>query len=152
MTDPLAEESPQHTAPLNGYPPPVASGILLLVDDDPTMLRLARLTFMADFKQVLSSEDPREGLRLAMTYKPAVILLDNDMPGMTGVEMLKLLKDMPATRHIPVIMLTGNNTEANVMEALSHQVAGYLLKPCDPQNLHQTVMKALPGKGASPDA
>jgi CheY-like chemotaxis protein len=116
---------------------------LLVVDDDPSMLRLVKLVFRNDFKQILSSDEPPEGLRLAMTYKPALILLDNDMPGMTGVEMLKQLKTMPATQSIPVIMLTGNNHEATVKTALGYQVAAYLLKPCDPETLFQTVIQVL---------
>ncbi|PIQ27034.1 hypothetical protein COW36_03150 [bacterium (Candidatus Blackallbacteria) CG17_big_fil_post_rev_8_21_14_2_50_48_46] len=116
---------------------------LLMVDDDPTMLRLIQLVFRSDFKKILSSDDPREGLRLAMTYKPDLILLDNDMPGLKGVEVLQQLKEMPATRHIPVIMLTGNNNLETVKKALGFQVTAYLLKPCEPKTLFETVMKAL---------
>ena len=56
---------------------------------------------------------------------------------------IKQLKEMPSTQHIPVIMLTGNNGENTVKTALKYQVAGYLLKPCDPENLFQSVFKTL---------
>ena len=117
---------------------------LLVIDDDPTMLRLVNLVFRQDFGQVLSSQDPREGLRLALTYKPDLILLDHDMPEMKGIEVLKQLKQMPPTQQIPVIMLTGNNQEATVLAALGCQVSGYLLKPCAPEALFQAVMNILP--------
>lgn len=124
-------------------PPPFLQKKLLVVDDDPTMLRLIKLVFRGHFAEVLSSEDPHEGLRLAMVNKPVLILLDNDMPGLKGLDLLKQLKEMPSTQHIPVIMLTGNNGENTVKTALKYQVAGYLLKPCDPENLFQSVFKTL---------
>lgn len=99
---------------------------------------------MAILLEILSSEDPHEGLRTnGYVYKPVLILLDNDMPGLKGLDLLKQLKEMPSTQHIPVIMLTGNNGENTVKTALKYQVAGYLLKPCDPENLFQSVFKTL---------
>lgn len=126
-------------------PPPTHK--LLVVDDDPTMLRLVKLVFRSQFAEILSSADPREGLRLAMTYKPALMLIDNDMPGLKGVELLQQIKEMPSTQHIPVIMLTGNNGETTVETALKYQVAAYLLKPCAPDILFQTVMDTLKKQG-----
>ena len=137
--------------PLIPMPSPFLKKKLLIVDDDPSMLRLVKLVFRDHIAEVLSSEDPREGLRLAMTYKPALILLDNDMPGLKGIDLLKQLKEMPGTTHIPVIMLTGNNGEETVKTAVKYQVAGYLLKPCEPETLFQTVFKTLERKSAQTD-
>jgi len=113
--------------------------ILLSIDDDPSMLKLVKQVFAQDFKRILTSEDPREGLRLAMIYKPDLILLDNDMPGLSGLEILAQLRDMPGTQEIPVFMQTGNSQEETVYAALKHQIAGYLLKPLEPEVLHQQI-------------
>lgn len=116
---------------------------LLAIDDDPTLLRLLKLLFAHDFSEILVSEDPHEGLRLAITYKPALILVDNEMPGMLGVEFLAQVKNMPATRDIPVILLTGDNQQETVLNARQHHADAYLLKPCQPQDLREIVFKTL---------
>lgn len=119
---------------------------LLAVDDDPGMLRLIQLLFAQDFADILVSEDPHEGLRLAITYKPTLVLLDNDMPGMQGLEVLAQLRSMPTTRSIPVILLTADNQLESVLSARQHQANAYLLKPCNPQVLRETVIKTLLNK------
>lgn len=119
------------------------SKTLLVIDDEPTMRKLVELTFRNELKQVLMASEAHEGLRLAMTYKPDVICSDNNMPGMEGIELLKYLSESPVTQHIPVIMLTGDSSEQAVFTAAKYKVAGYLLKPCDPEMLYDTVMKAL---------
>ncbi|PKL74618.1 MAG: hypothetical protein CVV27_19570 [Candidatus Melainabacteria bacterium HGW-Melainabacteria-1] len=108
---------------------------LLAIDDDVSMLSLVRLLLEPQLARVWTSEDPHEGLRLAIIHKPSLILLDNHMRDMNGIEVLHQLRKMPATREIPVIMLTGDNSLATVQTAAREQVAGYLLKPCDPQDL-----------------
>jgi CheY-like chemotaxis protein len=108
---------------------------LLLIDDDVSMHRLVNELLKSRVKQLWLSENPHEGLRLALTYKPSLILLDNHMPSMNGTEVLQHLRDMPGTRDIPVIMMTADNQRETVLWAKEHGVAGYLLKPCDPEQL-----------------
>lgn len=124
---------------------PVSDKTILVIDDDPTMVRLVKLVFQAEVKLVLTASEPREGLRLAMTYKPDLICLDNHMPGMSGVEMLAYLRETPAIRDIPVIMLTGDNSEQSVLSAARNKAAAYLLKPCEPDVLYETGIKLLGG-------
>lgn len=116
---------------------------LLSIDDDPRMLDLVRLVFASDFQRILTSTDPQEGLRLAMIYKPDVILLDNDMPGLSGLEVLEQLREMILTHEIPVFMQTGNSEEDTVYSALRHHVAGYLLKPVAPEVLRERIVQFL---------
>jgi CheY-like chemotaxis protein len=108
---------------------------LLLIDDDLSMHRLVSELLKSRVKHLWLSENPHEGLRLALTYKPSLILLDNHMPSMNGTEVLQHLREMPGTRDIPVIMMTADNQLATVTGDKHDGVAGYLLKPCDPEQL-----------------
>ncbi len=118
---------------------------VLVVDDDPDMLVLITLVVSKIVGHVYQTHFPREGLRLAITYKPDLIILDNDMPDMKGVEVLNNLRDMSNTRHTPVLMLTADNSEASVKKAIKHQASGYLLKPFDPVTLRDEVVEILAG-------
>lgn len=113
----------------------VSAASLLAIDDDETILALVDMLMRPKVAQLWTCSDPREGLRLAMTYKPSLILLDNHMPGMLGIEVLAQLRKMPATEHIPVIMMSSDSSRGTVESAMSSSVAGYLLKPCDPDEL-----------------
>ena len=117
------------------------SKILLVIDDDVTMLKLIEVLFRNEVDEVMTASDPQEGLRLAMTYKPTVICCDYHMPQMTGVEVLKQLRNMPSTEDIPVVMLTGENDEKAVREAIKFRADAYLLKPCSPEDLYETLSK-----------
>ncbi|PKL74619.1 MAG: histidine kinase, partial [Candidatus Melainabacteria bacterium HGW-Melainabacteria-1] len=82
---------------------------LLAIDDDPGILELLSVLLRPVPITFLSTCDPYEGLRMASEHQPALILLDNHMPGLLGVEVLQRLRQLPATAHIPVIMMTADN-------------------------------------------
>lgn len=108
---------------------------LLVVDDDPSILQLVELLLEPLVARFWSSPDPDEGLKLAIMHQPSLILLDNHMGPVLGVEVLEKLRKIPATAAIPVIMMTADNSIETVRRAAGQQVQGYLLKPCDPDLL-----------------
>jgi DNA-binding response OmpR family regulator len=116
---------------------------LLAIDDDPTMLQLIVNTLEGVAGQVYHSSEPREGLRLALTYKPHLIVLDCEMPHVHGLELLKELRSMPQTEKMPVLMLTADNSSTTVITALQKGAGGYLLKPFKPLELRERVLKLL---------
>ncbi|MBW2287923.1 MAG: response regulator [Deltaproteobacteria bacterium] len=77
-----------------------------MIDDDPRALELLGRTFQGIGVRVVTASDGSEGLRMAKTLRPAAITLDVIMPGMDGWAVLRELKLDPATRDIPVIMVT----------------------------------------------
>jgi CheY-like chemotaxis protein len=87
----------------------------------------------------LEAGDGREALALVDTVPPALILLDVQMPGMGGLEMLKVLRASPGGSAIPVIMLTVDAAPANVRAAVHAQVKDYLVKPINSQELRKRV-------------
>jgi response regulator RpfG family c-di-GMP phosphodiesterase len=81
---------------------------ILLVDDDPALRELLRTTFEVADVEVVDAASAAEARRAIEKAYPSVIVLDVNMPGMTGLELCRELKDDPATRDIPVVLLTGS--------------------------------------------
>jgi response regulator RpfG family c-di-GMP phosphodiesterase len=81
---------------------------ILLVDDDPALRELLRTTFEVADVEVVEAASAAEARRAIEKAYPSVIVLDVNMPGMTGLELCRELKDDPATRDIPVVLLTGS--------------------------------------------
>ena len=75
--------------------------------------------------------------------KPDLVILDRSLPGMQGIDILKQLRQMPATYLTPILMLTGKRGEALSDEAIAAGADDYLLKPFEPEDLVQRVASAL---------
>lgn len=82
--------------------------MILIVEDDVNSRKLLRDVLGAKGYQTLESETAEEGLRLAFEHHPDLILMDIRLPGMSGIEALKLLRDDPGTRNIPVVAVTAS--------------------------------------------
>jgi len=75
--------------------------------------------------------------------KPDLVFLDRSLPGMQGIDILKQLRQTPATYLTPILMLTGKRGEALSDEAMAAGADDYLLKPFEPEDLVQRVASAL---------
>lgn len=91
--------------------PPASSSRarVLLVDDSPTALHLLRAVFLGEQYDVVTASDGREGLDEVQRCAPDLIVTDSVMPGLDGFALLRKLRENPATRLIPVIMLTSGD-------------------------------------------
>jgi DNA-binding NtrC family response regulator len=114
---------------------------LLVVDDEPAILHAFRRAFARDSVEVLAAKSAKEGLALAESRKPEVVILDIQLPDLTGLETLRLLREKDARR--PVIFITGNSTTDTAIEAMKLGAYEYLLKPLDLAQLRQVVDRAL---------
>lgn len=92
---------------------------------------LKDLKVMNELVHKLNGEEALDYLRNESNKKPCVILLDLNMPRMTGIEFLKVAKADEALKKIPVIVLTTSEEEQDVVESFSLSVAGYIVKPVD---------------------
>ena len=79
---------------------------VLFVDDEDEVCQLMEMRFKAHGYETIISKSGKDGIEKAIREKPAIIILDQIMPEMTGVETCKKLKENPATRRIPVIIFT----------------------------------------------
>jgi signal transduction histidine kinase/CheY-like chemotaxis protein len=111
---------------------PSASHVLLYVEDNPANLKLVQeiIGFRSDLR-LLMAPDAHLGIEMARVHLPDLILMDINLPGMSGTDALKHLRADPITAHIPVIALTANAMPRDVERGLQNGFFRYLTKPID---------------------
>ena len=108
---------------------------ILIVDDEPHMLRITELSLKKAGFNLLIARSGNEALQLARQHLPALIVMDVVMPDLDGISALKELKAAPATAKIPVIMLTSRGQNVTRVDAEGSGAALYLTKPFSPSAL-----------------
>ena len=108
---------------------------ILAVDDEKFIVRLVQVTLERQGYQVITASDGKEALEKVDSEKPDLVVLDVMMPYMDGFEVLQTLRRDPATRDIPVIMLTAKAQDADVFRGWQSGVDCYLTKPFNPLEL-----------------
>ncbi len=101
---------------------------ILVVEDDRFLRKAAEAALRRQGFTVLVAADGEEGLRVARSELPDLVLLDLIMPGLQGFEVLKLLKADAATSAIPVIILSNLGQDSDVKEAMDAGAVDYLVK------------------------
>jgi len=101
---------------------------ILLIDDDPAARYTVRKMCEPLPYHVLEAADARDGLRVANTMQPSVIVLDLNLPDRRGEEVLRELSGTPATRHIPVVVLTSDEISSSSRAELMLDAQGVLSK------------------------
>jgi two-component system, cell cycle response regulator len=104
---------------------------ILVVDDIDANVRVLEAKLTAEYYDVLTASDGPSGLVVAAQQKPDIILLDVMMPGMDGFEVCRRLKDEPATRHIPVVLVTALDGRQDRLAGLEAGADEFLTKPID---------------------
>ncbi len=121
----------------------------ILIVDDEDGVRILHSRFIKRLipqANILYASDGREAFQLAHEFHPKVIISDNDMPDADGNELVRSLKSDPTTRDIPVIIITGHDSDAN-REALKTQgAAAVLSKPVAPERLAETLVRIESGE------
>jgi CheY-like chemotaxis protein len=117
---------------------------LLYVEDNPANLKLVEqlIARRADMR-LLSARDGNLGIQLARINQPEVILMDINLPGISGIEALKILREDPATAHIPVIALSANAMPRDIEKGLQAGFFRYLTKPIKINEFIDTLEVAL---------
>lgn len=114
--------------------------VIVLVDDNPADMRLVREAMAesrirAELHWVATGEDALRFLRQQATFvrspRPDLVLLDLNLPGMHGQEVLREIKHDPALLHIPVVVLTSSAAAEDVLAAYRAHVNAYIVKPDD---------------------
>ena len=108
--------------------------LILLVDDNPANLRIGK-NVLSEKYAVATAPSADKMLGLLENNNPAMILLDVDMPEMTGYEAIKILKEKPKTQDIPVIFLTGRTESDDELTGLTLGAIDYITKPFQPSLL-----------------
>lgn len=117
---------------------------LLYIEDNPVNLKLVtQLISRKTQLHLLTSAEPQEGLQLAKERQPALILLDINLPGMSGYEVLQRLRSDEATRAIPVVALSANAMADDLSRGRRAGFDGYLTKPLNVKEFFNMLKKML---------
>jgi len=116
---------------------------ILLADDERNLRMLVHTTLEDAEYQILEAANGTEALEMAKKEKPDLLVLDWMMPGLSGIEVAKLLREDPETANIPIIMLTAKGQERDREKGQSIGAYAYLLKPFSPLQLLEKVKDAL---------
>ena len=116
---------------------------VLVVDDDPVILRLLQVNFDLEGIDVVIAIDGEEGLKLAQSDPPDLVISDIMMPRVNGLELLAALRSSPDTASMPVILLSAKAQVADVQRGLELGADDYVTKPFDPLELIDRVYKVL---------
>ena len=126
---------------------------VLLVEDDPDLLRFAQVTLRLAGYRVVTASDGEQALSAARRSRPALMLLDLRLPVLDGWQVLDAMADDPVLRAVPVLIVTATADTSGEPRALAAGVVGYLLKPLSADALLAAVERATAGvAGGAPPA
>jgi len=116
---------------------------ILIVDDNPANLKLARLVLSVAGFAVETAIDAEHAQATVASFQPRLILMDIQLPGMDGLELTRLLKGDPTTREIVILAVTAYAMKGDDARAREAGCDGYITKPIDTRTLAQTVRSYL---------
>jgi DNA-binding response OmpR family regulator len=125
--------------------PPISRHVktVLIADDEPSMRLLVHATIESDDYTVYEASDGDQAWAMIQRYRPTLVLLDVQMPGMSGLQVLRAIKSDKSMSAIHVILLTARAQESDIEEGLIAGAEYYLTKPFSPLDLLTRVEEAL---------
>jgi two-component system cell cycle response regulator DivK len=123
--------------------------LVLIVEDNEKNLKLVRDVLQVKGYATLEAGTAEEGIRLALERKPDLILMDIHLPGMSGIDALRILRADPATAAIPVIAVTASVMQQDRKQITEAGFDAYVGKPINIREFLDTVRSVLAGGAAS---
>ena len=139
---------PEPSGPTAAAQPEVLTGArlrtLLYVEDNPANLTLVeQLIGRCPDMRLMSAPNANLGIGIARASQPEVILMDINLPGLSGLEALKILREDPVTAHIPIVALSANAMPGAIKKGLEAGFFRYLTKPIKVDEFMDTLRVAL---------
>jgi CheY-like chemotaxis protein len=122
----------------------VSAPRVLIVDDNPLNVVLARAVLGADAFEVESATDAQEAVQMVGTFRPALILMDIQLPGVDGLELTRQLKAEASTAHIVVVAFTAFAMRGDEARMRAAGCDGYISKPIDVGTFARQIRSLLP--------
>jgi CheY-like chemotaxis protein len=116
---------------------------ILIVDDNVTNLKLARVLLESEGYEVRTAIDAEEALKVLQAFKPRLLLMDIQLPGMDGLELTRRLKADSSTRDIVIIALTAYAMKGDEEKARAAGCDGYITKPINTESLPRVLAQHL---------
>src|SRR5262249_25798267 len=127
----------------------MSAGKVLVVDDEPQIRRVMRVILSGENYEVLEARSGESALLRFREFLPDLVLLDLNMPGMSGLETCRVIRE---TSEVPIIVLTVHHEEEEKVEALDAGADDYVTKPFGKQELLARIRAALRRSPVSPTA
>jgi two-component system, cell cycle response regulator DivK len=105
--------------------------LILIVEDNDKNLKLVRDVLQVKGYATMEAETGEDGVRLAVEHRPDLVLMDIQLPGMSGIDALRALRADPATATIPVIAVTASVMQQDRSQIMEAGFDGYIGKPLD---------------------
>ena len=121
----------------------MTKGRILLVEDDPGLVELLTFHLRRDEFEVDTTADGEDALLIARETPPDLIILDWMIEGVSGIEVCRRLRRLPATANVPIIMLTARTEESDRIRGLETGADDYVTKPFSPKELVARVSAVL---------
>jgi len=119
--------------------PPAASASILVVDDDPEIVTMLSTRLTKRGYQVSTASDGHRALELAKRDRPDLMLLDVMMPGKSGWEVARALKQDPATQGIKIVMVTAIGEQVNELTSPLYGADAHIDKPFEFERLEKVI-------------
>ncbi|MYM40775.1 MULTISPECIES: response regulator [Telluria group] len=116
---------------------------ILAVDDSSSLRQMVAFSLKAAGYQVVEAVDGQDGLDKAKQQTVDLVLTDQNMPRMDGLQLIKLLRELPAYQKTPILMLTTESSDEMKSKGRAAGANGWLVKPFDPQRLIEVVKKVI---------
>ena len=116
---------------------------ILVIDDAPSVVMIVETALLKEGYDVMTARDGLQGVKLALTWGPDLIISDAVMPQMDGYALLRTLRENPLTSNVPVILLTAKTSPEEEHEALRAGFADFITKPVVPLRIISRVNRAL---------
>lgn len=116
---------------------------ILVVDDEPDILKTTQYVLESEGYDVMTARDGEEGLKKMNTAKPDLLLLDLRLPGKSGFQIAKEIKDDLLYKDIPIIVFSAMTDEASKYIAARNQAIAFIEKPIDIDKLSFQIKEAL---------
>ena len=120
--------------------------LILVVEDNEKNLKLVRDVLQVKGYATLEAGTAEDGIKIARDRMPNLILMDIQLPGMSGIEALKALRAEPATAAIPVVAITASVMQQDRQKTMSAGFDGFIEKPINLRGLLDTVQQAVRGR------
>lgn len=108
---------------------------ILIIDDNPVNMKLIRVLLAGEGYDVRTASDATEALSTLSEFRPGLILMDIQLPGIDGLELTRRLKAQPSTRDIPILGLTAYAMKGDEERILAAGCDGYIPKPINTRTL-----------------
>ena len=117
---------------------------ILTVDDSDVMRRIIKHGLKAvGYDEVIEAENGQAGLARIQSEAVDFVITDCSMPVMSGLEMVTAIRSNPATKDLPVLMITAPDRQEEIAQAVRAGVSGYILKPFAAETLHEKMEQVL---------